>query len=238
MGPGRPSAIGFAGRSLRGAAHGHRGRVRGRATSYEEGPRSPPHRATAPSGTTAPLSGETASVAQPHGRTPTWSVMRTFVLEWRVSPVRVSRREVLVEIGGLRVHLGFTRPPNDDVAEHRHPSSWTQSTVRSAPAVGRIDPMPRRRGDLDIEAAIKVVPRFERRILELDVGEGRQPLAGDLDQARAWLDRGHRASERGQRACRLPGAAAHFEDPRTIIDAGDGDEVSEQVVGVRRPTRS
>src|SRR5207244_1540306 len=37
-----------------------------------------------------------------------------------------------------------------------------------------------------------------------------------------------------QRACCLPGSAAHLEYRRMPVHAGDGDEVREQLVGVRR----
>ncbi len=52
---------------------------------------------------------------------------------------------------------------------------------------------------------------LERRILDLDVAEGAEPLASKRGHARAGLDGGHRVPERCQRACRLTGTAAHLK---------------------------
>jgi hypothetical protein len=81
-----------------------------------------------------------------------------------------------------------------------------------APANGRVDPVPRRCGHEDIEAAPAVVPFLEHRILDFNVAEGGEPLASERGHARAGLDGGYRAPERGQRACRLTGTAAHLEN--------------------------
>jgi hypothetical protein len=49
------------------------------------------------------------------------------------------------------------------------------------------------------------------------------------------VDSGHRIPERCQRACRLTGTAAHLKHRRPSFHAGDGDEIREQLVRVRRP---
>ena len=152
-----------------------------------------------------------------------------------MTPVGVAGREALVEVGGLGVHLGLARPADDDVAEQRHPPAGAQHVVRSPPADRRVDPVPRRRGHEDVEAPAAVVPLLERRRLDLDVREAGEPPAGERGHAGARLDGGHRAPERGQRARRLAGAAAHLEHRRPLVHAGDGDEVREQLVGVGRP---
>jgi hypothetical protein len=54
-----------------------------------------------------------------------------------------------------------------------------EHVMRSAPANGRVDPVPRRRGHEDIEAPSAVMPLLERRILDLDVAEGGKPLASE-----------------------------------------------------------
>jgi len=95
--------------------------------------------------------------------------------------------------------------------------------------------VPRRRGDKNIEAPSAVVPRLERRILDLDVAEGAEPLAGQRRHARSGFDGSHRAPECCQRACRLAGTAAHLEHRGPPVRAGDGDQIREQLVGVRRP---
>jgi len=107
--------------------------------------------------------------------------------------------------------------------------------MRPAPANGRVDPMPRRRGHEDIEAPPAVVPLLERRILDRDVAEGGEPLASERGQARTALDGGHRVPERCQRACRLTGTAAHLKHRGPPVHAGDGDKVGEQLVRVAWP---
>jgi hypothetical protein len=95
--------------------------------------------------------------------------------------------------------------------------------------------VPRRSGHEDIEAPSTVVPLLERRIPDLDVAEGGKPLASERGHARAGLDGGHRVPERCQRACRLTGTAAHLKHRGPPVHAGDGDEIREQLVRVRRP---
>ena len=106
--------------------------------------------------------------------------------------------------------------------------------ARPRPADRRVHPVPRRRGDEDVEAPTAIVPLLEPRRLDRDVAEGGEPLAGERGRLGARLDGSHRASERGQRARRLPGAAAHLEHRRTRVHAGDGDEFCKQFAGVRR----
>jgi hypothetical protein len=79
-----------------------------------------------------------------------------------------------------------------------------------------------------------VVPLLERRGLDLDVREAREPLAGERRHACAELDGGHRVSQRGQRTRRLPGAAPHLQHRRPRLHASDGHEVRKQLIRVRR----
>ena len=106
--------------------------------------------------------------------------------------------------------------------------------MRPLPADRWVDPVPRRGSHQDVESPTAVVPLLERRRFDLHVQEGREPLAGKGGHARAGFDGGHRAPERSQRASRLAGATAHLEHPRPFVHAGDGDEVREQLVRVRR----
>ncbi|WP_093893453.1 IclR family transcriptional regulator C-terminal domain-containing protein [Streptomyces sp. Ncost-T10-10d] len=48
-----------------------------------------------------------------------------------MTPIRVPWAEPLVEIGGLGIHLRFSRPADNDVAEQRHPASGMEHVVRS-----------------------------------------------------------------------------------------------------------
>jgi hypothetical protein len=84
-------------------------------------------------------------------------------------------------------------------------------------------------------SAVRRRPAPERRILDLDVAEGGEPLASERGHARAGLDGGHRVPERGQRACRLTGTAAHLQHRRPPVHAGDGGQIREQLVRVGRP---
>jgi hypothetical protein len=52
-----------------------------------------------------------------------------------------------------------------------------EHVMRPAPAGGRVDPVPRRRGHQDIEAPAAVVLLLERRRPGLDVAERGEPLA-------------------------------------------------------------
>lgn len=60
-----------------------------------------------------------------------------------------------------------------------------------------------------------VVPFFERRRLDLDVRETREPLTGERSHSIAGLHGGHQAREHSQRAPRLPSAAADLQHPTT-----------------------
>jgi hypothetical protein len=113
------------------------------------------------------------------------------VLKWGMTPAGVPRGEPLVQIGGLGVHLRLSRPAYNDIAEQRHPTSGTEHVVRSPPADRRVDPVPRRRRDEDIEASTTVVPLLERRRLDVDVGEAADSMAGECGHLRARLDGGH-----------------------------------------------
>ena len=75
-----------------------------------------------------------------------------------MTPAGVAGGESLVEIGSLGVHFRLTLPADDNVAKQRHPSPRMEHVMRSAPANGRVDPVPRRRGHQDIEAPSAVVP--------------------------------------------------------------------------------
>jgi hypothetical protein len=140
-----------------------------------------------------------------------------------------------MQIGGFGVHLRLSGPADNDVAEQRHPASGTEQVVRSRPANRRVDPVPRRRGHQDIEASTAVVPLLEARRLDGDVAEGGGPLAGECGHVRTRLDGRHGTSEHRQRPRRLTGTAAHLQHRRPLVQAGDGDEVREQLVGVSRP---
>src|SRR5258708_26152094 len=87
------------------------------------------------------------------------------VLERRMTPIGVAGGKSLVEIGGLGVHLRLTRPANNNVAEQRHPTSGMENVMRSAPANGPVDPVPRPCGPEDIEPPSPLVPLLERAIL-------------------------------------------------------------------------
>ena len=152
-----------------------------------------------------------------------------------MTPAGVAGGKPLMEISGFGVNLRLTRPADNNVAEQRHPSPGMEHLMRPAPADGRVDPVPRRCGDQDIEAPSAVVPLLERRILDPGVGESGEPLASDRGHARAGLDGGHRAPKRCQRACRLTGTAAHLKHRRPSVHAGDRDQIGEQLVRVGRP---
>jgi hypothetical protein len=62
-----------------------------------------------------------------------------------------------------------------DVTDRRHPAAGTQYVTSSRPTGSRLDPVPRRRRDQDVEAPPAVVPFFERRLLDGDVAKGRKP---------------------------------------------------------------
>src|SRR6266581_1318429 len=100
-----------------------------------------------------------------------------------MTPAGVAGGKPLVQIGGLGVHLRLTRPADNNVAEQRHPSPAMEHVMRSAPADGRVDPVPRRRGYQDIKAPSAIVPLLERRILDPDVAEGGEPLASERGHA-------------------------------------------------------
>jgi hypothetical protein len=97
---------------------------------------------------------------------------------------RSTRGEPLVQISGLGVHPRLSRPAYNDIAEQRHPTSGTEHVVRSPPADRRVDPVPRRRRDEDIEASTTVVPLLERRRLDVDVGEAADSMAGECGHLR------------------------------------------------------
>jgi hypothetical protein len=59
-------------------------------------------------------------------------------------------------------------------------------------------------------------------------------LASECGHSRARLDSRDRASERCQRARRLAGTAPYLERRRLFVNAGDGDEIREQLVGISR----
>jgi hypothetical protein len=73
-----------------------------------------------------------------------------------MTPIRVPWAEPFVEIGGLGIHLRFSRPADNDVAKQRHPASGMEHVVRSLPANRRVNPVPRRRSHEDIEASTAV----------------------------------------------------------------------------------
>jgi hypothetical protein len=99
--------------------------------------------------------------------------------------------------------------------------------MRPAPANGRVNPGPRRRGHEDIEAPSAVIPLLERRILDQDVADGGEPLTRERGHARAQLDAGHRAPERRQGACRLAPGRQADQIPAAAVPDGD-------VAGTRR----
>src|SRR6266700_2761183 len=138
-------------------------------------------------------------------QSPAFACHPHLVLERRMTPAGVAGGKSLMQIGGLGVYLRLTRPADNNVAEQRHPSPGMEQVMRPAPANGRVDPVPRRRGHQDIEAPSAAVPLLERRILDLDVAEGGEPLASQRGHARAGLDGGYRVPEPCQRARRLTG---------------------------------
>ena len=120
----------------------------------------PSRRATAPSDTTARSSGPTGRRGLVD-RPPALVGGSHLVLDRRVTPVGVARQPPLVQVGGFGVRLGLVRPANDDVAQHRHPSSPARSMSRApAPSDGGVDPVPGRRRRQCVEPAATVVPRL------------------------------------------------------------------------------
>lgn len=111
--------------------------------------------------------------------------------EWRMTPIRVPWAEPLVEIGGLGIHLRFSRPADNNVAEQRHLASGMEHVVRSLPANRRVNPVPRRRSHEDIEASTAVVLLLKRRRLDFDVAEGSDPVASECGHVCPRLDGSH-----------------------------------------------
>ena len=119
--------------------------------------------------------------------------------------------------------------PDDDVAEQRDPPAGSEDVVRTAPADRRIDPVPRRRRDQQVEAAAAIVPPLERRLLDGDAGRTGEPLAGDRRERGARLHRGDGRTEAGQPSGGLTGPAPDLEHRRPTTGTGEAGEVGEQV---------
>jgi hypothetical protein len=79
-----------------------------------------------------------------------------------------------------------------------------------------------------------VVPLFEPGGVDLDVREPRQPFASEVGEGSAGLDGSDDTAERGERTGCLARTAADFEYRALLVDSRDGDQVLEQLVGVRR----
>lgn len=102
-----------------------------------------------------------------------------------------------MQVGGLGIYLGLSGPTDHDVANEGHPSAGPKDAMSAWPADRGIDPVPRFRGNEEVEAPTLVVPLLEGRRLDLDVLEAFHSLAGEGGHAFAGLHRGQREAEGG-----------------------------------------
>lgn len=140
-----------------------------------------------------------------------------------------------MQVRGLGVHLWLARPAHHHGADQCHPPVGAKDTMSTRPSDRRIDPVPRRCSDQQVEAAPAVVPVLEPRCLDLDVLEPAHPIPGDRGQCGTRLDGGDRPSELSHRTRRLAGPAAHLQDVGPVADPRDGGEVGEELARVARP---
>src|SRR5579884_1708166 len=118
----------------------------------------------------------------------------------------------------------------------REVTAGTQEAMRLRIADRGIDPVPGRRGVDEVEAARLPLPLLERAAVHLDV-ETRERSPRMRGERLAELDADDPEAALGERPRRLAGGAADLEQPVARLEAGERDEVVEELGRVRRARR-